>query len=42
MVVKTIWFYSFTRPSLARLQLSARAMWDGLAGEYDGHERFLR
>ncbi len=41
-VFKTIWFYSITRPSLARLKLSARAMWDGLAGEYNGHERFLR
>ena len=40
-VVKTIWFYAFTRPSLARLKLSTRAMRDGLAGEYDGHERFL-
>jgi rhamnopyranosyl-N-acetylglucosaminyl-diphospho-decaprenol beta-1,3/1,4-galactofuranosyltransferase len=40
-VVKTIWFYTFTRPSLARLKLSVRAMRDGLAGEYDGHERFL-
>ena len=41
-VVKTIWFYTFTRPNLSRLKLSARAMRDGLAGEYDGHERFLR
>jgi rhamnopyranosyl-N-acetylglucosaminyl-diphospho-decaprenol beta-1,3/1,4-galactofuranosyltransferase len=40
-VLKTIWFYTFTRPSLARLKLSAGAMWDGLAGEYDGHERLL-
>lgn len=40
-VVKTIWFYTFTRPSLTRLKLSSRAMLDGLAGEYDGHERFL-
>ncbi|PUA82163.1 glycosyl transferase [Nocardioides currus] len=41
-VLKTIWFYTFTRPSLARLRLSASAMKDGLAGDYDGHERFLR
>ena len=40
-VIKTFWFYTLTRPSLARLRLSARAMLDGLAGEYDGHERFL-
>jgi rhamnopyranosyl-N-acetylglucosaminyl-diphospho-decaprenol beta-1,3/1,4-galactofuranosyltransferase len=41
-VVKTGWFYTFTRPSLSRLRLSAGAMRAGLAGEYDGHERFLR
>lgn len=41
-VVKTLWFYTFTRPSLSRLRLSASAMRAGLAGEYDGHERFLR
>lgn len=41
-VVKTVWFYTFTRPNAARLRLSARAMRAGLAGEYDGHERFLR
>ena len=41
-VVKTLWFYTFTRPSLSRLRLSAGAMRAGLAEEYDGHERFLR
>jgi rhamnopyranosyl-N-acetylglucosaminyl-diphospho-decaprenol beta-1,3/1,4-galactofuranosyltransferase len=41
-VVKTVWFYTFTRPSLSRLRLSAGAMRAGLAEEYDGHERFLR
>ena len=40
-VVKTLWFYTFTRPNASRLKLSARAMRDGIAGEYDGHERFL-
>jgi rhamnopyranosyl-N-acetylglucosaminyl-diphospho-decaprenol beta-1,3/1,4-galactofuranosyltransferase len=40
-VVKTVWFYSFTRPSLARLRLSleaARAAW---RGDFTGHRRFL-
>ena len=40
-VVKTMWFYSFTRPSAARLRLSARAMWAGLRGDFTGHQRFL-
>lgn len=40
-VVKTVWFYTFTRPNAARLRLSARAMRAGLAGEFEGHERFL-
>jgi rhamnopyranosyl-N-acetylglucosaminyl-diphospho-decaprenol beta-1,3/1,4-galactofuranosyltransferase len=41
-VVKTLWFYTFTRPSLARLRLSARAMRAGIAGDFDGHLRYLR
>lgn len=41
-VAKTIWFYTFTRPSLARLRLSAQAMRAGLASDFDGHTRFLR
>jgi rhamnopyranosyl-N-acetylglucosaminyl-diphospho-decaprenol beta-1,3/1,4-galactofuranosyltransferase len=40
-VVKTLWFYTFTRPSLARIRLSASAMGDGLSGHFTGHERFL-
>ena len=40
-VAKTIWFYSFTRPSLQRLRLSAGAMLAGLRGDFTGHERFL-
>jgi len=41
-VVKTLWFYSLTRPSAARLSLSARAMLAALRGDFTGHERFLR
>lgn len=41
-VAKTLWFYTFTRPSPARLRLSAEAMWAGLRGDFTGHERFLR
>lgn len=40
-VLKTLWFYLFTRPSGSRLRLSAAAMRDGIAGDYTGHERFL-
>jgi rhamnopyranosyl-N-acetylglucosaminyl-diphospho-decaprenol beta-1,3/1,4-galactofuranosyltransferase len=40
-VAKTVWFYSFTRPSWSRLVLSARAMYAGLRGDFTGHERFL-
>ena len=40
-VAKTAWFYTFTRPSLERLRLSARAMRDGLRGDFTGHRRFL-
>jgi rhamnopyranosyl-N-acetylglucosaminyl-diphospho-decaprenol beta-1,3/1,4-galactofuranosyltransferase len=41
-VAKTIWFYTFTRPTPGRLGLSARAMWAGLRGDFQGHRRYLR
>ena len=40
-VVKTAWFYTFTRPSLSRLRLSLGAMRAGIAGDFEGHRRFL-
>ncbi|WP_344145730.1 glycosyltransferase family 2 protein [Nocardioides koreensis] len=40
-VAKTLWFYTLTRPSVARLRLSAAAMGSGLRGDFTGHERFL-
>lgn len=40
-VVKTAWFYAFTRPSLRRLRLSVQAMRAGLRGDFTGHRRFL-
>ncbi len=40
-VVKTLWFYTFTRPSLGRLRLSLSAMRAGLRSDFTGHERFL-
>ncbi|MFS3128176.1 glycosyltransferase family 2 protein [Nocardioides sp. Bht2] len=41
-VVKTGWFYAFTRPSLSRLRLSLRGILAGLRGDFTGHRRFLR
>jgi rhamnopyranosyl-N-acetylglucosaminyl-diphospho-decaprenol beta-1,3/1,4-galactofuranosyltransferase len=41
-VVKTFWFYAFTRPSLPRLRLSLRAMRAGIRSDFTGHERFLQ
>lgn len=40
-VAKTLWFYTFTRPSLSRLRLSASAWRAALRGDFTGHERFL-
>ena len=40
-VAKTAWFYTFTRPSLRRLLLSARAMYAGLRGDFSGHRGLL-
>jgi rhamnopyranosyl-N-acetylglucosaminyl-diphospho-decaprenol beta-1,3/1,4-galactofuranosyltransferase len=41
-VLKTLWFYSFTRPSARRLRLSAQAVRAGLRGDFTGHRRFLQ
>jgi rhamnopyranosyl-N-acetylglucosaminyl-diphospho-decaprenol beta-1,3/1,4-galactofuranosyltransferase len=41
-VAKTAWFYTFTRPSRARLVLSARGMVAGLRGDFTGHRAYLR
>jgi len=40
-LLKTLWFYLFTRPDLARLRLSAEAVRAGLRGDFTGHLRFL-
>jgi rhamnopyranosyl-N-acetylglucosaminyl-diphospho-decaprenol beta-1,3/1,4-galactofuranosyltransferase len=41
-LVKTVWFYLFTRPSAHRLGLSAEAARAGVRRDFSGHERFLR
>jgi rhamnopyranosyl-N-acetylglucosaminyl-diphospho-decaprenol beta-1,3/1,4-galactofuranosyltransferase len=40
-LVKTLWFYTFTRPSGRRLTLSAEAVRAGVRRDFGGHERFL-
>jgi rhamnopyranosyl-N-acetylglucosaminyl-diphospho-decaprenol beta-1,3/1,4-galactofuranosyltransferase len=40
--LKTVWFYLLTHPQPRRIPLSARAAYDGLRGDFTGHERFLR
>ena len=40
-VVKTAWFYTFTRPDRGRLALSVRAIRAALRGDFTGHEEFL-
>jgi rhamnopyranosyl-N-acetylglucosaminyl-diphospho-decaprenol beta-1,3/1,4-galactofuranosyltransferase len=40
-VAKTAWFYTLTKPSTARVRLSAEAMRAGLRGDFTGHLRFL-
>lgn len=41
-LVKTLWFYLFTRPQPARLKLSYDALTAARRGDFTGHERFLR
>jgi rhamnopyranosyl-N-acetylglucosaminyl-diphospho-decaprenol beta-1,3/1,4-galactofuranosyltransferase len=40
-VLKTVWFYTFTRPSLARLKLSAEGIRAGIRNDFSGHRRFV-
>ena len=40
--VKTLWFYTLTRPDAGRLGLSLSAVRAALRGDFTGHERFLR
>ena len=40
-LVKTVWFYLFTRRDLRRIRLSAEAVRAGLRGDFTGHRRFL-
>ncbi|MEP9364210.1 glycosyltransferase family 2 protein [Nocardioides sp. CN2-186] len=41
-VAKTMWFYTFTRPSAGRIAMSFRAMYAGLRGDFTGHRKYLR
>jgi rhamnopyranosyl-N-acetylglucosaminyl-diphospho-decaprenol beta-1,3/1,4-galactofuranosyltransferase len=41
-VLKTIWFYSFTKPSLKRLRLSLEAATAARKGDFTGHLRFVK
>ena len=41
-LVKTVWFYLFTRPRRDRLRLSLQAWRAARRGDFTGHERFLR
>ncbi len=40
-LVKTVWFYLFTRPQPARLRLSLDALSAAVRGDFTGHRRFL-
>ncbi|QYJ04392.1 glycosyltransferase family 2 protein [Nocardioides panacisoli] len=40
--LKTVWFYLLTRRQPRRITMSARAAYDGLRGDFTGHERYLR
>ncbi|MDY5584322.1 MAG: glycosyltransferase family 2 protein [Arcanobacterium sp.] len=40
--LKTLWFYSFVKPSVSRLKISVIAASHGLKGIFSGHQKFLR
>ncbi len=39
--LKTVWFYLFTKRQPSRIPMSAKAAYDGLRGDFTGHERYL-
>ncbi len=41
-VVKTVWFYLFTKPRPRRIVISFRAMYAGLRGDFTGHRKYLQ
>ncbi len=41
-VLKTLWFYAFTRPSAHRIKLSTEGIRAGLRNDFSGHRRFLQ
>ncbi len=41
-LVKTLWYYTFTRPNPGRLRMSLGAMVAGWRGDFTGHGRYLR
>jgi rhamnopyranosyl-N-acetylglucosaminyl-diphospho-decaprenol beta-1,3/1,4-galactofuranosyltransferase len=40
-VAKTLWFYTFTKPSPGRIGLSMRAWSAAVRGDFTGHRRYL-
>lgn len=40
-IVKTLWFYSFTRPSLTKLRFCLRGLFDGFVGDFTRHRQFI-
>ena len=40
-LLKTLWFYAFTRPQANRLRLSLQALTAARRGDFTGHRRFL-
>ncbi|MFT4286872.1 glycosyltransferase family 2 protein [Nocardioides sp.] len=40
-VVKTLWFYLFTKPRPGRIGLSLKAWWAALRGDFTGHRAYL-
>lgn len=40
-VLKTLWFYTVTRPDLGRLRLMLDGIRAGMRGDFTGHQRFL-
>ncbi|MDO4225684.1 MAG: hypothetical protein Q4C75_07315, partial [Bergeyella zoohelcum] len=40
-LIKTLWFFIFTKPNFKKLKLACRAMWHGLRNDFSHHREYL-
>lgn len=41
-ILKTLWFYLFTKPSFSKLSIAARGVFHGIMGDFSHHKDYLK